>query len=149
MVGALRHHGVRWHLWDDPADEAIRIVISGVLHDHDPFELRYPLRVPTLIPGRFVLGEEKSATTLRDLGLGGACLSGGMVGAEGDEGELAFELGPHEVRLRTRTQWIAPDENPLLAVGGVFFLEIDYESSQELDAYITSIIARHRIIHDD
>lgn len=149
VVRALRHHGVRWHLWDDPADESVRFVISGVLHDHDPFELRYHLRVPTRIPAHFILGEEKAATTLRDLGLGGACLSGGMLGQEGDEGELSFALGSQEVSLRTRTMWIAPDENVLLSVGGVSFLEIDYEAGQALDAYMTSVIARHRIISDE
>ena len=145
VVRALHHHGVRWHLWDEPADEAIRFVISGVLHDHDPFELRYHLRVPTRVPAHFETGGAKSETTIRDLGLGGACLVGGRIGDEGDEGLLRFEFDGRPVSLPTRTIWAAPDANDALSVGGVAFLEVEHEAGEAIDQIRRAVITRHRI----
>lgn len=145
VVSALAHHGVRWHLWDEPTDESIRFVISGVLYNHDPFELRYHLRVPTALPARFEVGEHKSETTIRDLGLGGACLLGGVIGEEGDAGQLIFEVDDREVCLPTRTVWTAPDANDRLSVGGVSFQEIDPESGEVIDELLRSVVTRHRI----
>ncbi len=145
VVKALHHHGVRWQLWDDPPDESIRFVISGVLHDHDPFELRYHLRVPTNLAARFEVEGEKSETTIRDLGLGGACLVGGALGEEGSEGELSFDFGGRPLSLPTRTAWSAPATGDGLTIGGVAFLEVDHEAGEVLDDLIGSIVARHRI----
>jgi len=145
VVKALHHHGVRWQLWDDPADEAIRFVISGVLHDHDPFELRYHLRVPVRLPGRFEIGDDKAETTIRDIGLGGACLISGVLGDEGDSGTLHVTLGEHDLSLPFRTVWAAIDENPALSVAGLSFLEIDHEAGEVLDELLRETIARHRI----
>ncbi|MEM9175214.1 MAG: PilZ domain-containing protein [Myxococcota bacterium] len=145
VVKALHHHGVRWQLWDDPPDESIRFVISGVLHDHDPFELRYHLRVPTRLAGRFSSGDRKFETTIRDVGLGGACLVGGDLGEDGARGELAFEFSGRTLRLPTRTAWSAPATGDDLSIGGVAFQEIDHESGEVLDALLESVIARHRI----
>jgi len=149
VVKALHHHGVRWQLWDDPPDESVRFVISGVLHDHDPFELRYHLRVPTNLAARFEVAGDKSETTIRDIGLGGACLVGGALGEEGNEGELAFEFGGRPVSLPTRTVWSAPAVGDGLAIGGVAFLEVDHEAGEVLDDLLGSVIARHRIAPDD
>lgn len=145
VVAALAHHGVRWHLWDDPPDESIRFVISGVIHEHDPFELRYHLRVPTRFPARFSCNGRKSETTIRDIGLGGACLFGGAIGEQGEPGTLAFTLDGREVELPTRMAWSAIDENESLSVGGVAFLEVAPEAGEAIDAVRRAAIARHRI----
>lgn len=145
VVKALRHHGVRWHLWDSPADEAIRFVVSGVLHEHDPFELRYHLRVPLRQPARLSIGGRKHDTTIRDLGLGGACLVGGSVGEPEDRGELSFDFEDRVVTLPTRTAWSAPTASDALGVGGVAFLEVDHEAGEAIDALRQRVIARHRI----
>lgn len=149
VVAALAHHGVRWHLWDDPPDESIRFVISGVLYDHDPSELRYHLRVPTNIAAQLEIGGQKSATTIRDIGLGGACLVGGVLGELTTEGELSFQVGQRPVCLPTRTAWTAPDSNDSLSVGGVCFREVDIEAGEILDDLLRSVVARHRIQKPD
>ena len=149
VVKALHHHGVRWQLWDDPPDESIRFVISGVLHDHDPFELRYHLRVPTNLPAKLSKAGRKSDTTIRDIGLGGACLVGGELGNEGFEGELSFEFEGNAVTLPIRTVWSAPATGDGLSIGGVKFLEIEHEAGGVLDALLASVIARHRITPGD
>ena len=145
VVRALAHHGVLWQLWDDPPDESIRFVISGVLHDHDPTQLRYHMRVPTKLPATFEFEDRKVATTIRDLALGGACLVGGPHAAEGEDGRLRFEVGARAVSLPTRTAWAACDQNEALSVAGVRFLEVDAEAGEVLDELLCSVVARHRI----
>ena len=72
---------------------AIRFVISGVLHDHDPLELRYHLRVPTDQPAHFETAGGKSDTRIQDLGLGGACVVGGVFGEiDPEAGEVIDDL---------------------------------------------------------
>ena len=145
VIKALHHHGVRWHLWDDPADESIRFVISGVLHDHDPFELRYHLRVPTNLAAHFELDGRKAETSIRDIGLGGACLVGGVLGEVGDLGELRFQVGIHEISIPTRTAWATPDDDDTLRIGGVSFQEIDHETGLAIDELLESVLSKHRI----
>ena len=145
VVKALHYHGVRWHLWDDPADESIRFVISGVLHDHDPFELRYHLRVPTKLSAHFEVDALKAETSIRDIGLGGACLVGGVVGEVGDYGALRFQVGIHEISIPTRTTWATEDDDDSLRIGGVSFQEIDHETGLVIDGLLESVLSRHRI----
>lgn len=145
VVRALAHHGVVWQLWDDPPDASIRFVISGVLFDHDPLEIRYHLRVPTNLPARLELGGRKTDTTIRDISLGGACLVGGQPGEEREQGELSFEVGDHSVRLPTRTAWASPNTNDALTVAGVTFLEVDAEAGEVLDELLRSVLSTHRI----
>ncbi len=145
VVRALAHHGVLWQLWDDPPDESIRFVISGVLHDHDPTQLRYHMRVPTKLPATFEFDGRKVTTMIRDVALGGACLVGGPHAAEGCDGRLCFEVGSRSVSLPTRTAWASPDENEALSVAGVRFLEVDAEAGELLDELLRSVVARHRI----
>ena len=145
VVRALHHHGVRWHLWGDPEDESIRFVISGVLHNHDPFELRYPLRVPTKLAAHFEVDGLKAETSIRDIGLGGACLVGGIVGEVGHYGELHFQVGSHEVSIPTRTAWTTPGDDGSLRIGGVSFQEIDHETGLVIDELLESVLSRHRI----
>ena len=145
VVRALAHHGVLWQLWDDPPDESIRFVISGVLHDHDPTQLRYHMRVPTTLAATYEFAGRKVATTIRDVALGGACLVGGPHAAEGEDARLRFEVGSRSVSLPTRTVWTAPDENEALSVAGVRFLEVDAETGEVLDELLRSVVARHRI----
>lgn len=145
VVKALHHHGVRWQLWDDPQDESVRFVISGVLHAHDPFELRYHLRVPTRLAANYTWQGGKTAVVARDIGLGGACLIGGAIGETGDEGELHLSADGREVGLPTRVAWAAPDTNDALCVGGVSFLEVDPEAGELLDQIRRDVIAAHRI----
>ncbi len=149
VIAALAHHGVRWHLWDDPPDETIRFVISGVLFDHDPMELRYHLRVPVQIPARLEVGGKKSETTIRDIALGGACLLGGFAGEIGDPGELVLEIEDKTVSLPIRTAWSSPDENEALSVCGVSFREVDPEAGEVIDALLASVISRHQIAKPD
>jgi len=54
--------------------ESICFVISSVLFEQDPLEIRYHRRVPTNLPARIEIGEAKSDSTIRDISLGGACL---------------------------------------------------------------------------
>ena len=149
VVKALHHHGVRWQLWDDPPDASIRFVISGVLHDHDPFELRYHPRIPTNLPAHLEVSGRKSETTVRDVGIGGACLVGGVLGDDGEEGELSFSVGEHTLALPIRTVWSAPATGDDLSIGGVAFLEVDHEAGEILDALLESVLARHRIAPGD
>lgn len=145
VVRALAHHGVRWQLWDDPPAESIRFVISGVLHEHDPTQLRYHMRIPTNLPAEHAFEGRKVSTTIRDIALGGACLVGGPHAAEGQGGRLCFQIGSRPVRLPTRTVWSSPDEKDALSVAGVRFLEVDAEAGEALDALLHSFIDRHRI----
>ena len=145
VVKALHHHGVRWHLWDDPEDESIRFVVSSVLHDHDPFELRYNLRVPTKLAAHFEVDALKAETSIRDIGPGAACLVGGVLGEVGDYGTLRFQVGPHEISIPTRTAWTTPDVENSLRIGGVRFQQIDHETGLVIDGLLESVLSRHRI----
>ena len=136
---------MRWHLWDDPKDESIRFVISSVLHDHAPFELRHHLRVPTKLEARFEVEGQKTEISIRDIGIGGACLVGGVIGEAGDYGELRFQVGLNEVSIPTRTAWVTPGEGDSLRIGGVSFQEVDHETGILVDELLESVLARHRI----
>ncbi|MCA9502724.1 MAG: PilZ domain-containing protein [Myxococcales bacterium] len=145
VVAALAFHGVRWHLFDDPPDEAIRFVISGVLFDQDPFEIRYHLRVPTSIPGLLVIGEAKDDVTIRDVSLGGACLVGGAFGSEREVGVLRFAGDGQEVEIPCRIAWAVQGTTHAGNIRGVSFLEVDPEAGRVLDALRDAVIARNRI----
>lgn len=148
VVKALAHHGVRWHLWDDPADEAVRFVISMVLHEHDPFELRYHVRVPTRLAARYEGASGKNDVSIRDIGLGGACLVGGGFGETDERGELTITYEGREIALPTRTVWSVAGETPGTAVGGVSFLEVDPAAGKVLDALRRAFLDRHAIQPD-
>ncbi|MCB9378104.1 MAG: PilZ domain-containing protein [Holophagales bacterium] len=144
VVAALAFHGVRWHLWDDPSDEAIRFVLSSVLFERDPFELRYHLRVPTNLPARLAFADGKSEATIRDIGLGGVCLLGGALGAIGEEGSVCFEVDGRAITLGCRVAWKVGDAGAT-CVGGVAFLEVDPEAGEAIDSIRKGFIARQRI----
>jgi len=144
VIAALAFHGVRWHLWDSPSDAAIRFVLSSVLFERDPFELRYHLRVPTSLPARVVFGERKSEATVRDIGLGGVCLLGADLGEIGEVGTVALEVEGRAILLDCRVAWKVGDPGPT-SVGGVAFLEVDPESGEAIDRVRRGFIARQRI----
>ncbi|MBY0400750.1 PilZ domain-containing protein [Myxococcota bacterium] len=144
VVAALAFHGVRWHLWDAPSDAAIRFVLSSVLFERDPFELRYHLRVPTSLPARLEFGERKSEATIRDIGLGGVCLLGAALGEIGEVGSVAFEVEERSINLACRVAWKVGDAGPT-SVGGVAFLEVDPDSGDAIDSIRKGFIARQRI----
>jgi hypothetical protein len=144
VVAALAFHGVRWHLWDDPSDEAIRFVLSSVLFERDPLELRYHLRVPTTLPASLDFGTRKSQATIRDVGLGGVCLLGGELGELGEVGSVCFEVEGRPITLACRVAWKVGESGPT-CVGGVAFLEVDPESGEAIDSIRKSFIARQRI----
>ena len=145
VVAALAFHGVRWHLWDQPSNEAIRFVLSSVLFERDPFELRYHLRVPTTLPAKLDLQGRKSDATIRDIGLGGVCLLGGDLGEIGETGSVSFEVDGRAVTLGCRVAWKAGAGADAVRIGGVQFLEVDPESGEAIDTIRKGFIARQRI----
>jgi hypothetical protein len=145
IVAALLFHGVRWHLWDDPSDESIRFVISRVLFEQDPLEIRYHSRVPTSLAARLEVNGAKCDTSIRDISLGGACLLGGIVGKEGDQGSLVFSCSDEEISLPIRIAWAVDDARDELSVAGVIFLEVTPAAGNVIDRFLESVIARHRI----
>lgn len=144
VVAALAFHGVRWQLFDSPSDEAIRFVISSVLFERDPLELRYHLRVPTSISARLDFAGCKREATIRDIGLGGVCLLGASLGEIGDQGEIEFEAGGRTVRLGCRVAWKVGEAGPT-SVGGVAFLEVDPEAGEAIDGIRRGFVARQRL----
>jgi hypothetical protein len=145
VVAALAFHGVRWHLWDEPSHEAIRFVLSSVIFERDPLELRYHLRVPTSLPARLDIQGRKSDATIRDVGLGGLCLQGGDLGEIGETGSVSFEVEGRAVTLGCRVAWKAGDGSDAVRIGGVQFLEVDPESGDAIDSIRKGFIARQRI----
>ena len=145
VVAALAFHGVRWHLWDEPSHEAIRFVLSSVLFERDPFELRYHLRVPTSLPARLDIQGRKSDATIRDIGLGGLCLLGGELGEIGEVGSVCFEVEEVSVSLGCRVAWKTGESSDSVRIGGVQFLEVDPASGEAIDSIRKGFIARQRI----
>lgn len=145
VVAALAYHGVRWHLFDAPSHEAIRFVLSSVLFERDPFELRYHLRVPTSLPAQLEMQGRKSAATIRDVGLGGLCLLGGDLGEIGEVGTVCFEVDGRSVTLGCRVAWKTGAGADSVHIGGVQFLEVDPDSGEAIDSIRKGFIARQRI----
>jgi hypothetical protein len=145
VIAALFFHGVRWPLWDDPPDESIRLVISSVLFEQDPLEIRFHRRVPTSIAAQIEIEGAKSDTTIRDISLGGACLLGGVLGSEGDQGFLYFSNAEDEVSLPIQFAWTVGDANENSSVAGVTFIEVSPDAGAVIDGLLETVIARHRI----
>ena len=145
VIAALAFHGVRWHLWDDPPDESIRFVISSVLFEQDPLEIRYHRRVPTNLPARIEVDGTKCDTTIRDISLGGACLLGGVAGQEGAEGVLSFSVDGNDITLPMRIVWAVGEVGDPMAVAGLSFLEVEPAAGDAIDSLLESVISRHRI----
>ena len=145
VVAALAFHGVRWHLFDTPSHEAIRFVLSSVLFERDPFELRYHLRVPTSLPAQLEMQGRKSEATIRDVGLGGLCLLGGDLGEIGEVGTVCFEVDGRSVTLGCRVAWKTGAGADAVRIGGVQFLEVDPDSGEAIDSIRKGFIARQRI----
>lgn len=144
VIAALAFHGVRWQLWGEPSHEAIRFVISSVLFERDPLEIRYHLRVPASIPASLDFSGQKSEASIRDIGLGGVCLLGGELGEVGEEGQVRFEAAGRPVELACRVAWRVGESGPT-SVGGVAFLEVDPDSGDAIDTIRRSFVARHRV----
>ena len=146
VIAALFHHGVRWHLWNDPSGESICFVISSVLFEQDPLEIRYHRRVPMNLPARIEIGGAKSVSTIRDISLGGACLLGDAIGSEGDQGTLWFSSGGDEIDLPIRVAWAVGEAQDGLNVAGVTFLEVSPAAGDVIDSLLETVIAQHRIV---
>jgi hypothetical protein len=145
VVAALYLHQVRWHLWDNPPDESIRFVISSVLFEQDPLEIRFHRRIPTRLPAQLEINGEKSDTTIRDISLGGACLLGGIVGTRDDQGSLCFSVGENEFSLPVQLAWTVGEADDNASVAGVTFLEVSPASSDAINGLLEMVIARHQI----
>ncbi|MFK7896488.1 MAG: PilZ domain-containing protein [Myxococcota bacterium] len=145
VIAALAFHGVRWHLWDNPPNESLRFVLSSLLYDHDPFELRYHLRIPTHLAAQIEVEGEKHATSIRDIGLGGACLFGGVIGGEDARADILFEVSDSEIRLPVRVAWSSGNDSPETNVTGVAFVEVEPEAGDAIDTLRRGFVERHRI----
>jgi hypothetical protein len=148
-VEALLQQGVRWHLWDEPTDESIRFVISSVLFEQDPLEIRYHTRVPTRVEAFVELGERKAGVSIRDISLGGACLVGPVLGAQNAEGTLHFAHRREEFSLPFRIAWCVDVDDDALGVCGVSFLETTPGAVHAINTLVEAVIARHKITRTD
>jgi hypothetical protein len=145
VIGALAADGVRWHLWDGPTQESTRFVISSVLFEQDPLEIRYHRRIPMNLPARIEIDAGKADTTIRDISLGGACLFGGIVGSIGDQGRIIFAIDEEEIELPVGIAWAVGEPGDNARVAGVSFLEVSPTASDVLGRLLESVIARHRV----
>jgi hypothetical protein len=144
-IAAMAFHGVRWHLWDDPSNETIRFVLTSVLSEQDPMELRFDLRVPTRVPASLEIDDLKGEVTIRDLSPGGACLLGQIVGDVGARGRLCFTLGDTPLELPLRVAWRVEGASDDVGVGGIAFTEVDPEAGAALDEHIESVLTRQHV----
>ncbi len=145
VVAALHFHGVHWQLWDDPPDESIRFVISSVLFEEDPLEIRYDRRVPTSLAAQIEVEGVKSDSSIRDISHGGACLLGGLVGSRGDQAILRFTYDGDEVKLPVQIRWAVGNPDDPMAVTGISFIEVTPAAGEVIDRLLESVIQRHRI----
>ena len=144
-IAALAFHGVRWHLWDDPSDEMIRFVLSNVMSQHDPMELRFHPRVPSRVAATLEIEDQKGDVTIRDLSLGGACLLGQVVGEVDARGQLAFALEDAELRLPVCIAWCVEATGDAIGVAGIAFTEVGSDEGEALDRFVRSVITAQRI----
>jgi hypothetical protein len=145
VIDELQRRGVRWHLWDDPSDQAIRFVLSSVLSERDPFELRFYPRVPLDMPGELRIGNAKADVRLHDVSLGGACIVGNSSASEGETGRLMFEIADGQIDLPIHVAWSTPDTGDGAQVSGIIFVEVDVETGNSIDALVDGIVGQHRI----
>lgn len=145
VVAALKFHDVRWHLWGEPSEQSICFVLSSVLFEQDPLEIRFHRRVPANIPARIEINGAKADTAIRDISLGGACLIGGLVGTASAQGSLCFSSAEEEIKLPIRIAWSVDGNKENPGVAGVSFLEVAPAEGKLIDVLLESVIARHRI----
>ena len=145
QIEELGRRGVRWHLWDDPDDQAIRFVLSSVLSERDPFELRFYPRVPLEMKGQLRIEQATADVQLHDISLGGACIVGRTTISEGDTGRLIFEIGPTRIDLPIHVAWSTADTGDGTQVSGVTFVEVDVEAGDAIDGLVDGIVGQHRI----
>jgi len=145
LIEELGRKGVRWHLWDDPDDQAIRFVLSSVLSERDPFELRFYPRVPLDMKGELRIEQEPADVHLHDISLGGACIVGSTAISEGDTGRLIFEIGPTKIDLPIHVAWSTADTGDGTQVSGITFVEVDVEAGDAIDGLVDGIVGQHRI----
>ncbi|MEZ4291665.1 MAG: hypothetical protein R3E53_14460 [Myxococcota bacterium] len=145
VVAALAFHGVRWHLFDDPPDEAIRFVISGDPLRSGPLRDPLPPARADLDPGpaRDRRGQGRRHDPRREprrrlprrrrlrqrAGGGRAALRGRRAGG----------------RDPCRIAWAVEGTTHAGNIRGVSFLEVDPEAGRVLDALRDAVIARNRI----
>lgn len=145
VLGRLYKSGMRWQLYDDPDFKSIRFVISTVLSEHDPTELRFYLRVPVEIDAVLRIGDGKGDVRINDVSLGGACILGDVVGAEGEAGQLDFELNDAPLSLPVRLAWSVDGPGDGVQVAGLAFTELLPETGDAIDDLVTSIVSPYRI----
>lgn len=137
--------GLRWHLFGKPETSSIRFVLSSVLSEQDPFELRFYLRVPANIDGTLFIGDRKGDVRVNDVSLGGACVLGEVVGEEGESGVLDFVIGELDLSLPVRIAWSVEGPGDGVKVAGLAFTEIVPAAGDAIDGFINSVISPYRI----
>jgi hypothetical protein len=145
VLGNYYKEGLRWHLYGKPEKESIRFVLSSVLSENDPLELRFYLRVPARIDGSLSVGDHKGDVRLNDVSLGGACVLGNVVGAEGETGLLDFAISDLELSLPVRIAWCVEGSGDGVRVAGLAFTEIVPEAGDAIDGFINGVVAPYRI----
>lgn len=145
VLSGLHREGLRWHLFGKPEKESIRFVLSSVLSENDPLELRFYLRVPARIEGKLAVGPMKGDVRLNDVSLGGACILGVVPGDEGDAGVLDFTIGEADLSLPVRVAWRVDGPGDGVHVAGLAFTEVVPEAGDAIDAFINGVVAPYRI----
>jgi hypothetical protein len=144
-IEELERQGVRWHLWGEPDDQAIRFVLSSVLSERDPFELRFYPRVPLDMKGELRIGNANADVHLHDISLGGACIVGKTATTEGDTGRLKFDIGPNGIDLPIHVAWSTADTGDGTQVSGITFVEVDVEAGDAIDSLVDGVVGQHRV----
>ncbi len=149
IVASLRGSGVRWALWTQDDDRALRFVVTTAVSETDATETRSDLRVPTQLDGVVHRASLDRPSVILNLNDSGALVALDPPVPAGGRIKLALGVGDEALSLSGRVIWST--ENPEVQtvetspVMGVRFEDVDLDDRAALMRFLAKELERFRL----
>jgi Tfp pilus assembly protein PilZ len=141
QIESMRVQGLRWALWNTDNDRALRFVVSAAMSETHDDEIRFDLRVPTVIEATASRGPLNRPCLIQSLSNGGAVVALDPPVSVGGRVELAFEIAGESLALPAKVMWSSeadanknPDVEPAM---GVEFGEIETGALGHIESFLS------------
>jgi hypothetical protein len=149
IVKSLRCEGVRWALWNQADERALRFVVTAAISETDTSETRSDLRVPTKLVGIVHRGSLDRPSVILNLNEGGALVALDPPVPAGGRIKLRLGIGDDALSLSGRVVWSTEhaevqtvEDSPVM---GVRFENVDLEDRAALIRFLAKELERFRL----
>jgi hypothetical protein len=148
-VESLHREGIRWALWNQEDERALRFVVTAAISETDASETRFELRVPTKLEGTVHRGSLDRRSVILNLNETGALVALDPPVPAGGRIKLRLGIGDEALSLGGRVVWSTEDpEVQTVEAGpvmGVRFEDVDLEDRAALMRFLAKELERFRL----